>query len=255
MAWSMHAFSSAMALTVAPLLIPVVPDQSITTNANGLIVGKNNVLLGGAAVLGAAVANNYVRFLSPSLRRVTPQMLTPINTGLFAPDPVRHDIDNYQTRQLEIGEELDVEAGGAIVAIGQKAVIVCLADSEVKEIYGQIIQARAQITIAQAVNAWTIGQMVFMDRLPVGTYSMVGAECVMPGAIAIRFIFVGSSDRPGILPIQLPTTGDNYRLFRRGRMGEFGRFTEFQIPQVECIGSVAAGSATYEAVIDLMVVK
>jgi len=252
--WSMHAFASNMATTVLPLPVPPVLDQSITSTPQGFVIGKNNILLGGSVCYGAApVAGNYARFLSPSLRRLTPQNITPINLGITHTDPHLCNIDNYQLRKLDQGEILSCELGGAIVAIDQKAVIAVLSEAEVKEVYGEIIEARVQVTIAQNINAWTQGTIAFMDTLPVGTYDVVGMDVVNVNAIAFRLIFVGQTDRPGFFPRHLPSATDNRRLFRRGRMGVWGTFTQDQIPQIEVLGSAALGSATFEGTIDLMV--
>jgi len=204
------------------------------------------------AVLGAAIAGNYARFESPSLREENNEYITPINTGLFAPDPHFHSVDNYNTRSLQPNEQLDAIAGGAIVAIGQKAILVWLANQEIKEVWGKIIHARVNVTIAQAVNAWTMGTITFMEPLPVGAYDVVGFDCIMPGGIAVRLIFNGQTARPGCPVRQLPTTGRGVDTFRNGHMGVWGTFSDLAIPQIECIGSVAAGSATYEGTIDLI---
>ena len=251
--FSTHAFSASMALTVASLPIPAIPDQILNVSGNNYVVAKQNILIGGFAVLGAAIVLNYARVVSPSFRKTTPQMITPINTGLFAPDPALHTIDSWQSRALQINEQVGIEAGGAIVAIGQKAVLIWLADTEIKETYGAIIEARFQVTVVQAVNAWTLSTaFTFMDVLPVGAYNIVGCDLVAAGAVAARLVITSQTPRPGFIPRQLPTTGQYQPTFRRGRLGIWGSFIQDQVPQLEILGSVAAGSATYEGVMDLM---
>lgn len=252
MGFTLKAFASAIALTVAPQAIQAVQDQTGRVNGTGHVIDQHNILLGGMAVLGAAIAGNYARFVSPSLRELNNEYITPINTGIFAPDPHFHSVDNYNTRTLEPNEQLDAEAGGAIVAAGQKAILVWLADQEVTEKWGKIIHARIQITIAQAVNAWTQGVITFMEPLPVGAWDIVGLDVVMPGGIAVRLIINNQTARPGCPVRQLPTTGRTFNQFRNGHMGVWGSFSDLNIPSIECIGSAAAVSATYEGTIDLI---
>jgi hypothetical protein len=252
MSFMLKAFSAAMAFTVAPLNLPAIIDQSGRVNGTGHVIDDHNILLGGMGVLGAAVANNWARFVSPSLRELNNEYVTPINTGLFAPDPHFHSVDNYNTRTLETGEQLDCEVGGAIIAIGQKAMLVWLANQEITEKWGKIIHARINVTIAQAVNVWTQGVITFMEPLPVGAWDIVGLDVVMPGGIAVRLIINNQTARPGCPVRQLPTTGRQLNQFRNGHMGIWGSFSDLNFPSIECIGSVAAGSATYEGTIDLM---
>jgi hypothetical protein len=252
MPFTTKAYAAAMALTVAPLTLQAVLDQTGRVNGTGHVIDENNILLGGMAILGAAIAGNFARFSSPSLRELNNEYITPINTGLLAPDPHFHSVDNYNTRALEKNEQLDAEAGGAIVAIGQKAILVWLADQEIKEVWGKIIHARVNVTIAQAVNAWTQGTMTFIEPLPVGAWDVVGFDLVMAGGIAARLLFNNQTARPGIPVRQLPTSGRGINCFRNGHMGVWGSFSDLNFPSIECIGSVAAGSATYEGTIDLI---
>lgn len=253
MGWSIHAFAESIALTVAPLSLNAVPDQILPAQGNELIIGKNNILLGGAAIMGAAIANNYVRLISPELRKIMPHNITPISTGIVPVNVDHKDLDNYNLRKLAVNEPLTNEAGGAIVAIGQKAIIVYLADQEIQEVYGEIISARCQVTVAQAVDAWTLSTAFnFIDNLPIGNYNVVGAEMVIPGGIAFRLLFNAQVDRPGDLCKQLPTDLEISSRTRRGKMGVWGQFLSTILPQVEVLGSAAAVSATYEGTIDLM---
>lgn len=243
-------FSESIATAVADQNIAAVQDQHIKTQGDSIFVNEFNRLIGAAAFVDAAALNAFLT--SPSLRRFAEHYIRPLCLGIVPGADAQHDVDPQRIMLLDIDEQLQAEFNGIVAGATQKSILAFLANSEITPVKGQIFTARVQITLALIAGAWAFSEMIFVDELPVGNYDIVGADFVVAGGVAFRFVPVGGFNRPGAPCQQLVSGADNTKTFRNGRLGVWCSFPHNSIPGVEILGSAAAVSATYEGYVDLI---
>jgi hypothetical protein len=120
----------------------------------------------------------------------------------------------------------------------------------------QRLLVRATSSVAGVANAWSgLGALTFAETLRGGLYSVVGAQCFDAGTLAFRLVFPrpsivqGRKMRPGGLCLE--ALGNIPWERQQGGMGEWGRFTSWDPPQVEMFAN-ATGASTQEWWLDLV---
>jgi len=226
-----------------------VPDQHIKVFGNMIYIASFNHLVG-VYCLGGTVPEE-ARLVSPSLRRVNPFYITPIEIGLAPVEPIAMRYFPDSPVKLETNEALEAEISGVDAAASVKTVICFLAPGAITPISGEIWTINTHITLALVASVWTYSEITFPDSLPVASYTVVGARLVAAAAGAFRFVPVGEAFRPGGIVVQDVDENDPDRQ-RFGAMGRWFDFPSVQPPGIEVIASAAAGSATYELYIDVI---
>ncbi len=227
-----------------------VPDQHVTAVGVDIQVPAYNRIIGAMACVGNN-AGARARIVSPSLRRVNPYHISPVNLGLVPADPPAIDMVSGRTVLLDLGENIEAEEDANPAALEQHAVAVWLADKDVTPVSGKIHTVRFTVLVAQAINAWTFAGIDTVDDLPAGNYAVVGARLVAAGGIVARLVPIGETSRPGFSVSQSVAHIDA-DLFRVGWLGEWFRFNTLQLPGLEILGSAAAAAATYDGYLDVI---
>lgn len=224
-------------------------DQHVRTAGDKITVPELNQLI---AVLGCMGANgDEARLVSPSLRRVNPYYITPIELGLVTSLMPRFMYHSENPIPLDVNEDLEAENDGNPAAAEQHSVVVWLADGVQAVQTGEIFTVNAHVTVTLVAGSWEFSEITFPDSLPVADYMVVGARCVCAAGVAFRFVPVGAAHRPGgVCAIAANATDPDFQ--RLGRLGSWFNFNTVQPPGVEVLGSAAAGSATYEIYLDLI---
>jgi hypothetical protein len=193
-----------------------------------------------------------MRFGNVSLQTYGIPHLWPINTTDLPPDrPAMIDYRDYPM-PVPMNEELTLEAtttgvGPQVVKIG-----LWLAKPDWNRNLPQGIrplQVRATATIgAASTTTWSALAPLVMERdLGGGVYACVGAHCFLATGSAFRIFFPnqplaeGRQLRPGGL-IQNAAGTTPWEGQHNG-LGEWGRFSTFELPSVQCFGSAAGGTA------------
>lgn len=243
------AHSESLDAGAAFTRIAAVPDNHMRTDGDGIVIGEFNRLIGGYACCGATVTE--VRYQSPSLRRHNPCYIRPLELAITPAGIPVHGVDPAVSIPLDTNEMLEVEENGDPAAAEQVSVATFLGTGQITPVNGKIITVNFTITLAQVVSSWQFSEITFPDELPVGDYEIVGAEFVISGGVVARFVPKGEIHRPGAPVVAAGNFGANTP-FRFGKMGTWMRFNTIRPPGVEVLGSVAAGSATYQCYMDVI---
>ena len=201
------------------------------------------------AYFGAAGATR-ARIVTPSLRQVTTPFIRPINLAIVPVD--EPNMADYTASPLRLRALEEVQLL-AFQTTGGAAVVVIVAGISPQPLgpspNGDIFTMRGTGATTVTAGAWSNCAMTWQDTLPNGTYAVVGAEFIGATAVAGRLIFEDQVERPGGLGQSL-VSGNGPPLFRKGRMGIWGRFSTFRMPNVEFLCNAA--DTAQEVYLDLM---
>lgn len=230
-------------LTTAVLAyITALPDPTLRIVGDDLIVpdGINNLM--GAFALGPTISQ--AQLLSPSLRRLALQDLSPVNVGA---EPVTGGLwstfADWWDRPitLDVSEALNAQINQTAPGADHASVLVWLGSGIDPVPAGQMFTVRCTNADTLDVYEWTNGALTFTQALPAGRYALVGASAKSAGLIAFRMVFPGGNWRPG--QIGCDAVGDECLVrFRYGNAGSWGEFEHDLPPTVDFL-SVSADSA------------
>lgn len=248
--WTVIAFSESQDPAGAYVNVAAVPDRHVTVSGDSIFVPSYNHLVGAMACMGATVPGQP-RLVSPSLRRINPFYIQPVEHDIHPGAALHYDVDPNRAIPLDINEALEANDNSNPAAAEQHTIVVVLADGQIVPITGNIRTVRFQITLAHVVNSWEHSEMTLIDDLPVGQYDVVGAGVIADGGVAFRFVPLGAGHRPGG-PCSVLNEDSDQDVFRYGRLGVWLTFDQQNLPGVELLGSAAVGSATYEGFFDII---
>ncbi len=243
------AYSNAKDCLGAFTAIPAVPDQHIKTAGVNITVPALNNIVGSYCLGGTLIAE--ARLVSPSLRRVNPLYITPVElVAVPSLDPLimYHPLNPIT---LDVNESLSAEINATAANAEQKTVIVWLSDGAITPVTGEIFTVNAHLNVELIVDTWQFAEITFPDSLPVADYSVVGARLVGVDLAAFRFVPVGAAVRPGGVGSVINNQADPYSQ-RFGRMGVWFDFNTVQPPGIECLGGAAEVAADIELYIDVL---
>ena len=248
--FTIAAFHENLTQNSVEMNVAAVPDQHLRTEGDGLYIGKYNKLFGAVACVGPLGLT--ARLVSPSLRRINPMAITPVcqyvEMGLFS----SHMVDINMLVELSENEALEALTNSTTAAAVRNTVVVFLADQQVQMVAGRIFTVHFQFTITPVIGQWTFGQINFIDELPVGNYSVVGANVIAPNGVAFRFVPVGSDNRPGCITAVDEMLQHVYP-FRLGNLGKWFDFNTVQPPGIELLNTTAPGATTFDGYMDILV--
>lgn len=243
------AFSQSQDLGLVEGTVAAVPDQHKEAINNDIYIDTFNKLIGAFACAGATATQ--CRIVAPSLRRVNPFHIQPLELALTPAGRPNHNVSPNRAIDLEINESIEVLLTSDPAAAERASIAVWLADKEITPVTGKIFTVRFTFTITLTAGVWSFAPIAFPDALPVGDYTVVGAAAVVANGVAFRFVPVGALNRPGA-PTSAARNFDDQLIFRNGNMGEWLTFNTVTPPSIEVLSSAAAGSATYQGYLDLL---
>lgn len=229
--------------------IAAVPDSHVRTDGDMIVVNEFNRFVGAFACVGASATQ--CRFLSPSLRKTNLHHVRPLELAITPAGIPNHSVNANNFLQLDENEGLEVEQNGNPAAAEQVSIAAWLASGAIQPVSGKIITVNFSITLAQLAGAWAFSEITFTDELPVGNYTIVGAEFIISGGVVARFVPKGGANRPGCPTLAASNFGRN-TIFRQGGMGSWLDFKTTTPPGVEVLSSAAAVSATYQCYMDVI---
>jgi len=247
--FSLIAFSESIDPAGVFEKLTAVADQHIKTAGDGITIPAMNNIIGAFSAQGTVPAES--RLVSPSLRRINPFYITPVENALFAGNMPAMMYRGDNPIVLDVNETLEVECDANPAGAEQLSVLVWLADGSVVVVSGEVWTVNCHITLAQLAGAWAFSEITFPDSLPVGDYQIIGARAQIAGGVGFRFVPVGAAHRPGGIVAQDTGSHDPWAQ-RFGRLGVWAEFNTVQPPGMEVMSSAAAGSATYECYIDVI---
>lgn len=226
-----------------------VPDQHIKVHGTMIYIASFNHLIGVYCIGGTLPEE--ARLVSPSLRRVNPFYITPLEVGLLPVEPIAMRYFPDSPVRLETNEALEAEISGADAAASVKLIVCFLAPGAVVPVSGEIWTINTHVKVELKASVWQYCEIDFPDTLPVATYSVVGARMVAGKGAAFRFVPVGEPYRPGGIVVQDVDENDPDRQ-RFGALGRWFDFPSIQPPGIEVIACSAEVEATYELYLDVI---
>lgn len=245
--FTLVAFSEEVETNDQLTYITPVPDQHVRVEGNNIIVPNPYPNLAGVYALGDTLTGARVE--SPSLRRVLLRDIAAYNQGLYPPYTPLVEEMYENPMPLEPTEPLRFLAREAAAGAKRLNGLVWLSDGPLTPIGGDIYTVRALAAGSATTYAWVNAPLSIDQVIPAGTYQVVGLAAYAPNLVAARLVFVGESQRPGVIGASSPWSG-GMDVFRRGRLGVWGEFEHSQPPTVDYLLSGVA--ATVEVYLDLL---
>lgn len=187
---------------------------------------------------------NRGRIVSPTLRQITNPQIRPIVAAATPPTDV--EVADYRDIPFRLPrlEEIAIELTSA-VAMGseQSLALIGVTAGMSPAPTGNIYTMRATSTTAATALRWSTITATFDDTLPEGRYAVVGLEYVGATAVAARLIFDEQMWRPGGLGVAaIGSRGPT--LFRKGRLGNWGLFNSWAMPEIQVLNTAAVAVHT-----------
>lgn len=247
MAFHVAAYSASVD-QAAIAAIAALSDPSLTVSGNNIQIPEFGGYLMGAYASGVNLTRAQLQ--SPSLRRVLNPEIRPMdrNAAPSAYPGLLHLFDN--PIKLDVAEQMQALTAEDAAGASRMNVVVFLGDGKVEAITDPIFTIRATGATTLGAYAWTNGAIVLDQALPVGDYAIVGARCESAGLITFRFVFQGSTPRPGGIGFATGTLGDP-KGQRFGGWGVWGVFNSTTIPTVDYL----SGSADTSEVLALDLIR
>lgn len=243
------AFAEANTPDGAFQKVSAVSDQHIKVYGEKIYIADYNHVIGGIALPGALALE--ARLVSPSLRRVNPFYLAPLEAAIIPTQPIAAIYHPESPVRLETNEAMEAEIKATAGAAREASVAVFLAPGSVPPVKGEIFTVDCSVNVALVLHSWEYSEITFPDSLPVGIYRVVGARAIVASGVVFRFVPVGEAYRPGGICAQAVDDNDP-DLQRFGGLGNWFSFNSIQPPGIEVLGSAAVGAADYEIYIDLI---
>ena len=226
--------------TTADTVVPAINDGIFTLQNNGFQPQRNVEAL--FAYAGSATLDR-AKIVSPSNRQITTPYIRPIQESLNpGDDPNVADFSKnpFTLRGLEV---VTIEATSDI-AMGTEDcfAFIGVQDQHTPAPQGNIFTLRGTSTTATTADVWSnIGEITWEDTLPEGEFAIVGLEVDSANAIAARIIVQNQRYRPGSLSIT-DSAERGHDMFRKGRLGLWGRFRQTAMPEIEVITEASDNS-------------
>ena len=228
--------------TAVMAYIEAIADPCLRIVGDDLIVPDGMNQLMGYFAFGTTIVQAQI--LSPSLRRLALQDVSPLNVGAEPVDTqfptVFHDLFERPIT-LDVSEALNAQIDQAAGVAEDETVFVWLGKGMEPVPAGQMFTLRCTNTDTLVAYAWTNGALTFSQALPAGRYALVGARVCSAGMCAFRCVFPGGTWRPGQLGVDAVGDQDLIR-FRYGNAGSWGEF-EHDLPPTIDFWSVSADTA------------
>lgn len=217
--------------------VAAIQDETLTTSGDDIRVPEAlPFVLGAAALSEADTQFRRAQLASPSLRAMTNVDLEPIiNAIVFGspPEILFHPLNPIAVQpdeSLNLLMQTDQAAGNA-----DHYGLVWFGDGPQQPVTGSMFSIRATSAITLSAGAWVNGNLTFAQTLPAGRYQIVGMRARGTNLVAARLAFVGSPWRPGVPAVNAIADRDP-SVFRYGKSGIFGEFSQTVPPTVDCLG-------------------
>lgn len=233
------------------LPVDAIPDQHVRTEADSIFIQEFNFLLGGLAYSGTVLGE--CRFVAPSLRRVNPQYIAPVESAITPAAVARHSVTPRGGVPLDPNEQLQYESNATLIGVQEISGFAWLADSRISPVEGAIRTVRFVIatTVNSVILQWVNAEIDFVDDLPIGTYDIVGAGLYGASIRAFRLVPIGAHHRPGA-----PGGPDLEHVagspFRFGELGIWTPFETVRPPSIDVSTSAIVALKDTEGFLDLI---
>ncbi len=238
---SSAAANQQIAAVADPLLAPAGTNGLLVNSVVPKIMriaGVSNLLMRAALTSGSL--RDFAQFFD----------IAPVNVGTIIASPARRLDFTDAPIDLSANEEIDAFITNSGAGATRSTVAVWFCDGQVRPVKGRFFSMHWTVTQTMVANAWTGFTPVLDNGLPSGTFAVVGSRCKGVSGMFHRFIPRGNSAvRPGTFSTQgdgdFQDAADRY-----GNLGEWFRFSNTNMPQIEAF--CRAADTVAEGFIDLI---
>lgn len=246
---SFHVTAHTMLiLTAANTDVPALQDDYFTIQNTHFLLPEDRFLIWGWV---AAATLNRARLFTPSIGVITRPFIRPIDRSALPTD--LPSIADFRANPFRMRgqEELVLEATSGVAVSERFTALFGWTTQTTPAPAGDIYTLRATSVTAAVANSWTSLVATFDNQLPAGEYAVVGLEVQSANALGARLIFPGGSqkDRPGSVSVSA-LGNDNKDIFRKGGLGDWGRFRNTVLPTVQVLAQAA--DAAHEIYLDIV---
>lgn len=232
-------FTSSIANGTSYLPISGIVDSILTkTSSNNYLLPEQGRLKW-ALLMSADMSRGRVN--TPKFRNVGLPSIIPVEASATPSDvPNICDWADYDL-VIDPADELGVDCVQSNAGAQQCYCFLWIDFGRKMAPQGPCYTLRATSSTTCTSNTWTIGSLAFDQTLPSGEYSVIGMDCTATNLAAARLSFAGGGYRPGCIA-RTASGNKSDDLFRFGRLGEWGRFTNVNIPNIELLSTGACTS-------------
>lgn len=245
--WHVAAWYDTQAGAVTNNAMATVTDPILTTSTTYFLMPSQAQLL---AAYGFGPTATRFRLNTPSLRYVGLPSMVPFNISATVPSPLNGFRSFNNPIVLPKVDTVTMESTDT--AADTTAVIAILGMTAYRPVPGgKVYRLRGTAAIAGIVGSWANGPITMDTTLPQGVYSVVGMVVYAPTCLAARLSVPGASWRPGCIPQQAHSSNPD-PVFTNGTLGEFCRFENANIPNLDILVGLGGASASQEVFLDVI---
>lgn len=230
---TLSAFYASVALNTTDGVLAAIADQTVNVIDSRYQFQENRKLLRSFAGVPNGTA---VRLSSPTWNRNFQPVIDPIDADATLGGNLPPVVD-YAGRGPTIPRLENM--GPLVTRAGAGAADCCVLLWHTRNFIpappGEAVTIRCTANCTGAAGGWRLGTLVPDQALPNGNYTVVGMRVTGANVLASRLVLIGGSERPGVLA-NVDASSWIYPSLRFGLGGEMGRFSNTNLPQVECLG-------------------
>lgn len=216
-----------------------VADQSMPFGQSGTFLPQRDYKVMAAFI--RYLHATQARLNSPFLRRNFLPEIFPAEVLATVPDNPAFYYPMDYGPILRGGEGFTLEVTSDGTGATRVQGVLFLDDNPGDAVKGQAFTMPFDVSLTTAAGVWTAASGTARQNLTAGTYEIVGMAASGTESSAVRIVIPGQGGaRPGCIP--MASYGNTYapQIFRHGRMGSYGRFTQINQPTFEFLGFAGA---------------
>lgn len=224
-------YDASIANGAVLLQVAAVQEQVIAPSGSGFLVPGIISKIMRIASVGVNLTRTQLK--SASIDSYAPFDMGGVNVGAAIESPARLMDFKDNPIPLQTNEELDAFGVQSNAAAQRISVAVWFCDAPVRPVMGRMFSVHWTASATLTANGWTAITPTLDNGIPSGTFSLVGSRVISAGALFHRIIPRGGTPyRPGGFAYQAQD-GFSMAGERYGGLGEWMKFTNTTLPQVE----------------------
>lgn len=246
--FTLHAFSATTSAATSLTNVAPLSDPVLATSGNFLYVPTLLNLIG---VYAGGANVERIQLQSPSLLALAPFEIEPTDESNLPTSPL--PILFQEASPIPLVTDEPLQCLYTQTSSGVVQAFIFLSDGALAPVTGKIIHARATFTTTGTADSWQNATLSLDSQLAEGTYQLVGCRAQGAHLKAVRFVFPQGTNavRPGCIAATDDTNFDAQHLFRNGRLGVWGTFTNRVLPTIDHVND----GTTETAVLILDLIK
>jgi len=244
---TLSVFTGSIAQNTTLGTLPAIVDQAVQTVSNRIQPFQDRQVL---AAFGGGTAITQLVIDSPTLNQSGRPNIYPLDSGTPGGLLPAMMVTNNDGPLLPAREQVGLLVSHAGAGTDTLYGALWHSKAPVNKPAGRYKTIKLTTTGSGAAGAWVLHTLALTDALRTGRYKCIGLAVEGTNVLFGRLVFPDQVDRPGTIG-NVDATTYMWPFFRNGNMGEFGQFTNDNIPQLELF-STGAMSGTVNVYMDIV---